>query len=270
MGSEGKLSALVGDRRDRGRLVFYGTMDGWFKAVDARSGELLWRFKVDSGIISQPVSYRGPDGHQYIAVLSGVGGWSGAVVSGPVDPRDGSAALGMVERDVGPSEIHDGWRNALCVLASPLRLRGVSALLRAVGAVTRARTSRQCPREQPDRRRRDRLRADPGVGHSLVTDDPRAAAYYDNADAVNTGKRLFGQYNCIGCHSNGGGGMGPALMDDAWIYGSRLEQIHQTLVDGRPNGMPSWGGKVPDQQLWQLAAYVRSMSLPADTLSADR
>jgi lanthanide-dependent methanol dehydrogenase len=79
-----------------GDVVFYGTMDGWFKAVNARTGELLWRYKVDSGIISQPVSYKGPDGHQYIAVLSGVGGWSGAVVSGPVDPRDGSAALGMV------------------------------------------------------------------------------------------------------------------------------------------------------------------------------
>jgi PQQ-dependent dehydrogenase (methanol/ethanol family) len=79
-----------------GGLVFYGTMDGWFKAVDAHTGALAWRFKVDSGIISQPVSYRGPDGHQYIAVLSGVGGWSGAVVSGPVDPRDGTAALGMV------------------------------------------------------------------------------------------------------------------------------------------------------------------------------
>jgi lanthanide-dependent methanol dehydrogenase len=79
-----------------GGLVFYGSMDGWFKALDARSGALLWQYKVDSGIISQPISYRGPDGHQYLAVLSGVGGWSGAVVSGPVDPRDGSAALGMV------------------------------------------------------------------------------------------------------------------------------------------------------------------------------
>jgi PQQ-dependent dehydrogenase (methanol/ethanol family) len=79
-----------------GDLVFYGTMDGWFKAVNAHTGELLWRFKVDSGIISQPVSYRGPDGHQYIAVLAGVGGWSGAIVSGPVDPRDGTAALGMI------------------------------------------------------------------------------------------------------------------------------------------------------------------------------
>lgn len=108
---------------------------------------------------------------------------------------------------------------------------------------------------------------DPGVDHSLVTTDARAAAYYNNAEAVNTGKRLFQQYNCSGCHSNGGGGMGPDLMDDVWIYGGRLEQIHQTLVDGRPNGMPSWGGKVPDDQLWQLSAYVRSLSLP-QTLAA--
>ncbi|MDB6092114.1 MAG: cytochrome c class [Gammaproteobacteria bacterium] len=106
-----------------------------------------------------------------------------------------------------------------------------------------------------------------GLSRSAVSEDPRAALYYDNAAAVNTGRRLFGQYNCSGCHSNGGGGMGPSLMDDEWIYGGRLEQIHQTLVEGRPNGMPSWGGKVPDEQLWQLAAYVRSMSLPA-TLAA--
>lgn len=107
----------------------------------------------------------------------------------------------------------------------------------------------------------------PGLNHSIVTTDPRAAPYYDNAEAVNTGKRLYSQYNCSGCHSNGGGGMGPSLMDDEWIYGSRLEQIHDTLVEGRPNGMPSWGGKIPDEQLWQISAYVRSMSLP-QTLAA--
>ncbi len=108
---------------------------------------------------------------------------------------------------------------------------------------------------------------DPGLDHSVSTLDPRAAKYYNNAAAVNDGKRLFGQYNCSGCHSNGGGGMGPSLMDDEWIYGSRLEQIHQTLVEGRPNGMPAWGGKIPDDQLWDLSAYVRSMSLPL-TLAA--
>jgi cytochrome c oxidase cbb3-type subunit 3 len=107
----------------------------------------------------------------------------------------------------------------------------------------------------------------PGSGQSLVTDDARADAYFNNAEAVTTGKTLFNQYNCSGCHSNGGGGMGPALMDGTWIYGSRLAQIHQTLVEGRPNGMPAWGGKIPDPQLWQIAAYVRSMSLP-QTLAA--
>lgn len=108
---------------------------------------------------------------------------------------------------------------------------------------------------------------DPGVDHSLVTVDPRGAQYYDNPQAVQTGKLLFGAFNCSGCHSNGGGGMGPSLMDDEWIYGDRLDQIHQSIVQGRPNGMPSWGGKIPDAQIWQLAAYVRSLSLPA-TLAA--
>lgn len=79
-----------------GGVVFYGTMDGWFKALDARDGKLLWQFKTGSGIIGQPVSYRGPDGRQYVAVLSGVGGWAGAIVVGNLDPRDGTAAKGMV------------------------------------------------------------------------------------------------------------------------------------------------------------------------------
>jgi len=79
-----------------GGLVFYGTMDGWFKAVDQRNGKLLWRFKTGSGIIGQPISYRGPDGRQYIAVTSGVGGWAGAIVSAKLDPRDPTAALGFV------------------------------------------------------------------------------------------------------------------------------------------------------------------------------
>ncbi|MDQ1640588.1 MAG: lanthanide-dependent methanol dehydrogenase [Pyrinomonadaceae bacterium] len=79
-----------------GDLVFYGTMDGWFKAVDAHSGQLVWQFKCGSGIIGQPISYRGPDGKQYVAVLAGVGGWSGAIVAAGLDPRDPTGALGFV------------------------------------------------------------------------------------------------------------------------------------------------------------------------------
>lgn len=79
-----------------GNVVFYGTLDGWFKAVDARSGAPLWQFKVASGIVGQPTTYKGPDGRQYVAILSGVGGWVGAIVAGDLDRRDTSAALGMV------------------------------------------------------------------------------------------------------------------------------------------------------------------------------
>jgi lanthanide-dependent methanol dehydrogenase len=78
-----------------GDVAFYGTMDGWFKAVDARSGAPLWQFKVGSGIIGQPMTYRGPDGKQYVAVLAGVGGWAGAIVVGDLDARDSSIALGF-------------------------------------------------------------------------------------------------------------------------------------------------------------------------------
>ena len=75
-------------------VVFYGTMDGVFKAVDAKSGRLLWSTRLASGIIGQPVTYRGPDGRQYVAIFAGVGGWSGAIVSLGLDPRDLSAGAG--------------------------------------------------------------------------------------------------------------------------------------------------------------------------------
>jgi PQQ-dependent dehydrogenase (methanol/ethanol family) len=77
-----------------GGIVFYGTMEGWFKALDATSGKLLWQFKAGSGIIGQPMTYRGPDGKQYVAVLSGVGGWAGGVVAGDLDTRDAGAGNG--------------------------------------------------------------------------------------------------------------------------------------------------------------------------------
>jgi PQQ-dependent dehydrogenase (methanol/ethanol family) len=91
-----KFPVWSGALATAGDVVFYGTMDGWFKAVNAKSGELLWQFKCGSGIIGQPISYRGPDGKQYVAILSGVGGWSGAIVAGGLDPRDPTGALGFV------------------------------------------------------------------------------------------------------------------------------------------------------------------------------
>jgi alcohol dehydrogenase (cytochrome c) len=77
-------------------VVFYGTMDGWFKAVHARDGRELWKFKTGAGIIGAPMTYLGPDGKQYVAILAGVGGWSGATVSLDLSLDDPTAALGAV------------------------------------------------------------------------------------------------------------------------------------------------------------------------------
>ena len=79
-----------------GDLVFYGTMDGWFRAVDARTGSVLWQFHTGSGIVGNPMTFLGPDGKQYVAIYSGVGGWMGAVAFPDVSADDPSAALGVV------------------------------------------------------------------------------------------------------------------------------------------------------------------------------
>ena len=85
--------------------------------------------------------------------------------------------------------------------------------------------------------------------------------YDENAYAISNGKRLYVQMNCAGCHGlAGGGSIGPPLMDDKWIYGSDPSNIFSSIVEGRPNGMPSWKGKLSNDQIWQLVAYVRDLS----------
>jgi cytochrome c oxidase cbb3-type subunit 3 len=84
--------------------------------------------------------------------------------------------------------------------------------------------------------------------------------YDENAYAVAQGKRLYRWYNCSGCHSMGGGGIGPALMDNRWKYGGDPASIFASIMQGRPEGMPSFGGHIPEDQVWQIVAYVRSMS----------
>jgi glucose dehydrogenase len=79
-----------------GDVVFYGTMEGWLKAVHAKTGELLWKFKTPSGIIGNPMTYTGPDGKQYIAILSGIGGWSGIGVAAEMGAEDPTAGLGAL------------------------------------------------------------------------------------------------------------------------------------------------------------------------------
>jgi cytochrome c oxidase cbb3-type subunit III len=94
--------------------------------------------------------------------------------------------------------------------------------------------------------------------------------YEANAHAMAEGQRLFSAFNCTGCHGNGGGSIGPALMDDKWRYGSEPQQVFASIMQGRPNGMPSFRGKLPEHQAWQIAAYVRSLSglVPKDAATS--
>jgi mono/diheme cytochrome c family protein len=84
--------------------------------------------------------------------------------------------------------------------------------------------------------------------------------YDDNAWAIGEGQRLFSQMNCSGCHSHGGGGMGPALMDGKWRYGEDDASVFSSILGGRKNGMPAYRDRLSDDQAWQLVAYVKTLS----------
>jgi cytochrome c oxidase cbb3-type subunit 3 len=103
-------------------------------------------------------------------------------------------------------------------------------------------------------------------GTPVSSSQPTALHFEKSAWHVSEGQRLYEEFNCVECHAHGGGGIGPALMDNEWIYGSSSPQIVATMIQGRPNGMPSFRQLLTQQQMWQIAAYVRSMSgqLPKD------
>jgi cytochrome c oxidase cbb3-type subunit 3 len=84
--------------------------------------------------------------------------------------------------------------------------------------------------------------------------------YYRDAVALQEGRTLFVRYNCAGCHGDyGGGGMGPSLRDADWLYGKTDGHVFDSIAEGRGQGMPAWGTKIPEQQVWKLVGYVLSM-----------
>ena len=98
----------------------------------------------------------------------------------------------------------------------------------------------------------------PGLG-----DIPPSKNPLDDGVARQEGRKLFVQFNCSGCHGGrAGGGMGPSLRDSDWLYGSSPDRIFNSIAQGRGHGMPSWGTRLPDKQLWQLTAYIESLRTP--------
>jgi cytochrome c oxidase cbb3-type subunit III len=89
--------------------------------------------------------------------------------------------------------------------------------------------------------------------------------YSHDQVALAEGRRLFAWYNCSGCHGgHGGGGMAPSLRDPVWLYGDSDAHVFASIAQGRGKGMPAWGTKIPEDQIWKLAAYIKSMRTPEE------
>ena len=148
--------------------------------------------------------------------------------------------------------------------AAERALRGALCAALAAGACARDDAEQLLPpagmTQQGVPVRTSDLRAG-AVAMDVSAENPYAA----DGQALAEGRRLYTEMNCVGCHGGaGGGGMGPPLADADWIYGSDPENIVQSVLQGRPNGMPSFGGKLPPDAAWRLAAFVRSLDKEAD------
>jgi cytochrome c oxidase cbb3-type subunit 3 len=140
------------------------------------------------------------------------------------------------------------------------RFLSMVAFLSVLMAVSCKREARKLRDEPPERGLYVTARESPLEPGGKQPDIGMKSDAEGNAYQISQGQRLFNWFNCSGCHAQGGGGMGPPLMDANFLYGSSPENIYDTIVKGRPNGMPSWGGRIPENQIWQLVAYVRSLS----------
>ena len=151
-----------------------------------------------------------------------------------------------------------------------MRLTGcAAALLLAAGAIACDRIAGAGPPRHEEPTQGPSVAASsPGVRPGI---EPQAVLgavrnpFIGDPQAIAVGRQLFTGYNCAGCHSGyAGGGMGPNLRDTVWIYGGSDAQLFSTIAEGRPNGMPAWGSKVAEDQIWQIIAYLRTLGTNAE------
>lgn len=150
--------------------------------------------------------------------------------------------------------------------ALPLALAGCGDDSTSSGTAENGRTS-EPPLQQPSEATAPEIslvNIAPGGAEPIDQQSPAAEKYKDDPQAIATGRQMFISFNCVGCHSHGSGGMGPALMDDKWIYGGSMENIASSIREGRPAGMPAFREMVQGDTVYMLAAYVRSLSQPSN------
>jgi cytochrome c oxidase cbb3-type subunit 3 len=152
-----------------------------------------------------------------------------------------------------------GYRAALVLLAP--------ALLALAGCKREERSTRL---EPPVAEALDKVAVLPvGIGGRPPEVYPALGSpYRNNAYQLNQGKRLYEWFNCRGCHADGGGNTGPALLDGWWRYGPDAVSIFVSIRDGRPNGMPAFRDRLTTEQIWQLTGYIQSMGATSISVAA--
>ena len=146
-------------------------------------------------------------------------------------------------------------------------IAGVACLVAAVAAAPRITQSAQTPNAtQPDSLRfvahPEHIPAGfPSHDRPLELKNPLAG----NADAKKIGAQLYVSYNCIDCHgADGSGAMAPSLADGRWHFGGTPGELFESIYQGRPDGMPAWGGRIANDQIWSLITYIQSLSVGKD------
>jgi cytochrome c oxidase cbb3-type subunit 3 len=168
----------------------------------------------------------------------------------PCGPLDVRRRL-VREATVGPLGRTVGALGAFCALAAAAACGGESRAAQAVvGAQGRGDSARFV--EHPDY-----IPAGiPSRAGALALANP----YDGDRRAAATGGQLFISYNCIDCHgAEGSGAMGPSLADGRWHFGGSPAELFESIYQGRPAGMPAWGGRIGDDQIWMLVAYLRTL-----------
>lgn len=139
------------------------------------------------------------------------------------------------------------------------------AMLGAVGSGLWA-TNAPAPRAQSPAPSRDSARFVAHSGHLIAgLVSPRDTLTLRNpfegdAEATSTGAKLYVSYNCVDCHGvDGSGAMGPAFADGRWHFGGSAAEVYESIYQGRPDGMPAWGGLIDRASIWRLVSYVRSL-----------
>ena len=150
----------------------------------------------------------------------------------------------------------------------PMRVGAIVAVLLVPAiALVAAPNERQAPAQGRTPTRGDTMRFVAHDDHVPAGFPSRAVAlglrnpYEGSAQAAKTGAGLFVAYNCIDCHgADGAGAMAPSLADGRWHFGGGAAEVFESIYQGRPDGMPTWGGRITDDQIWMLVTYVRSLA----------